>query len=82
MYLWIDTCSLQGLGGGSGSTWEPHACSIVQNAVVAPNLVGTIWEFPKIRGTMLEAPIIRTIVFWGLCRGPPILGKYHLYNYR
>ena len=24
------------------------------------------WEFPKIRGTILGVPIIRTIVFWGL----------------
>ena len=25
-----------------------------------------IWGFPKIRGTILGVPIIRTIVFWGL----------------
>ena len=25
-----------------------------------------IWGFPKIRGTFLGVPIIRTIVFWGL----------------
>ena len=24
------------------------------------------WEFPKIRGTLLGVPIIRTIVFWDL----------------
>ena len=28
------------------------------------------------RGTILGVPIIRTIVFWALYWGPPILGKY------
>ena len=37
-----------------------------------------IWEFPKIRGTLLGVPIIRTIVFGGLYWGPLILGNYHL----
>ena len=27
---------------------------------------GFIWGFPKIKGTFLGVPIIRTIVFWGL----------------
>ena len=40
-----------------------------------------IWGFPKIRGTFLGVPIIRTIVFWGLYWGPLILGNYHLYRY-
>ena len=31
--------------------------------------------FPKIRGTSLGAPIIRTIVYWGLYWGPPSFGK-------
>ena len=38
----------------------------------------TIWGFPKIRGTLLEIPIIRTVVFWGLYWGPRILGNYHI----
>ena len=29
-------------------------------------------------GTFLGVPIIRTIVFWGLYWGPPILGNYHI----
>ena len=33
-------------------------------------LHGYIWRFPKIRGTILGVPIIRTIVFWGLYWGP------------
>ena len=40
-----------------------------------------MWEFPKIRGTLLGVPIIRTkvtIVFWGLSWGPLILGNYHV----
>ena len=37
-----------------------------------------IWEFPKIRGVLLGFPIIRIIVFWGLCWGPPILGNSHM----
>ena len=39
---------------------------------------GLIWGFPTIRGTLLEAPIIRTIEFWGLYWGPPILGNSHM----
>ena len=29
-------------------------------------------------GTFSRVPIIRTIVFWGLYWGPPILGNYHI----
>ena len=36
------------------------------------------WGFPKIRDTILGVPIIRTIVFWGLYWGPPILGNYQV----
>ena len=36
------------------------------------------WGFPKIRGIILGVPIIRTIVFWGLYWGPPILGNYQI----
>ena len=37
-----------------------------------------MWGFPKIRGALLEVPIIRTIVFWGLYWGSLILGNYHV----
>ena len=37
-----------------------------------------IWGSPKIRGTLLGVPRIRTIVFWGLYWGPTILGNYHM----
>ena len=30
-----------------------------------------IWRFPKIRGTFSGVPIMRIILFWGLCWGPP-----------
>ena len=33
-------------------------------------------EFPRIMGTILGVPITRTIAFWGLYWGPPILGNY------
>ena len=29
-------------------------------------------------GTFLGVPIIRTIIFWGLYWGPPVLGNYHI----
>ena len=35
-------------------------------------LTGSIWGFPKIRGTLLRVPIIRIIISWGLYWGPPI----------
>ena len=41
----------------------------------------SIWGFPKIRGTFLGVPIIRTLVFWGPYWGPLILGNYHIYIY-
>ena len=34
--------------------------------------------FPKLRGTFLGAPIIKTTVYWGLYWGPLILGNYRL----
>ena len=34
--------------------------------------------FPKIGGTILGVPIIRTIVFLGLYWSPFILGNYHI----
>ena len=37
-----------------------------------------IWEFPKIRGTYLRVPSIRTIVYWDLYWGKLILGNYNL----
>ena len=37
-----------------------------------------ILGFPKIRGTILGVPIIRTIIFWGLYWGSLIEGNYHL----
>ena len=37
-----------------------------------------IWGLPKISGTILGVPIIRTTVFWGLYWGLPILGNYHI----
>ena len=37
-----------------------------------------MWEFPKIGGTILGVPIIRTIVYLGLYWGPLILGNYHV----
>ena len=36
------------------------------------------WGFPKIKGTFLGVPIIRTIVYWGLYWGPLILGSYQV----
>ena len=30
------------------------------------------WRFPKLRGTFLGAPIVRTVVFWGLYWALPI----------
>ena len=38
-----------------------------------------IWKFPKIRGTFLGVPIIKTILFGGLYWGPLILGNYHIF---
>ena len=47
------------------------------------NIVGIIsgglyGGFPKLGGTILGVPILRTIVFWGLYWGSLILGKYHI----
>ena len=34
--------------------------------------------FPKLGGIFLGVHIIRTIVFWGLYWGSPIVGNYHI----
>ena len=36
------------------------------------------WEFPKTRVPFWGVPIIRTILYWGLCWGTLILGNYHI----
>ena len=41
-----------------------------------------MWGFPKIRGTFLGVPIIRTIVYWGLYWGTLYFGKLpYIYIY-
>ena len=39
-----------------------------------------MWGFPKIRGTLLGALIIRIIIYWGLYWGPLIWGNYHAFS--
>ena len=34
--------------------------------------------FPKLGAPFWGIPIIRTIIYWGLYWGPPILGNYHM----
>ena len=41
-------------------------------------ILSSLWGFPKIKGTFLGVPIVRTVVLWGLYWGPLILGNYHL----
>ena len=41
-----------------------------------------VFWFPKIVGTSLGLFIIRTIVFWGLYWGSPILGNYYLLDFQ
>ena len=36
------------------------------------------WKFPKIGGTVLGIPAVRTIVYWGLYCGPPIWESYYV----
>ena len=43
----------------------------------APNF--HIWGFPKMRGTILNVLIIKTVIYWGLYWDPPILGNYHIF---
>ena len=37
----------------------------------------TSGRFPQVRDTFWGVPITRTIIFGGLCWGPPISGNYH-----
>ena len=67
-----------------GATMVPNITPIMENQMENEMEAGIIWgirgikEFPKIRGTLLGVPIIRTIIYWGLYWGPFILGNYHL----
>ena len=51
------------LSWATSSTWELHGLQVLSK-----------WGFPKIRGTFLGVPIIRTIVSWGLY-WVPLFGK-------
>ena len=43
-------------------------------------LYGHKWGFPKIRGTFLRIPIIRTTVYWGLYLGTLVSGNHQIYR--
>ena len=43
--------------------------------VSSPVFETPIWGFPKIRGTILGVPIIRSIIYWGLYWGSLYFGK-------
>ena len=66
--LGLSGCKGQG-GQGLGFAYTNSLKGVLQ---------GAIQVFPKIRGTFLGVPIIRTIVFWGLYWGSLILGNYHI----
>ena len=75
------------LGIRYGSSWETPASSTLTSdspdfngdgSANVPQGMKNVRHFPKIRGTLLGVPIIRTIVFWGLYWGPLILGNYHI----
>ena len=68
---------------GKSSTHFPHAPRWLLPGLATEPLVlrEPTWGFPKIRGTILGVPIIRTIVFRGLYWGPLILGNYHIKNF-
>ena len=51
-----------------------------QDVVAWDFIISLHLGFPKIRGTLFGAPIMRITVFWGLYWGPPILGNYHLHS--
>ena len=53
-------------GEGTGELQRSHIVDVFK------------WGLPKMRGTFLGVPIIRTIVFWGLYWGLPILGIYQM----
>ena len=54
------------------------AGNLMDDATTESWIIMAIWGFPKIRGTFLGVPIIRTIVYWGLDWGTLILGNYHM----
>ena len=58
-------------------SWRfPHCLG---SSIQRPRILSiSIWGFPKIRGTFLGVPVLRILVFWGLYRGPLILGNYHM----
>ena len=43
---------------------------------------GLYGGFPKLGVPFWGVPIVRTIVFWGLYWGPPILGNCHVHHFR
>ena len=67
---------LQQFGSGDfmncalGSFQARPSCKVLLCFILKPK-----WGFPKIRGTILGVPIIRTLVFWVLYWGPPYFGN-------
>ena len=51
---------------------RPNSMFLDRASKLVKKDLGYLWGFPKIRGTFLGVPIIRTIVFRGLYWGPLI----------
>ena len=58
---------------------KPH-CRLYRG-IMEKKMETTIWDSPKIRGTFLGIPIVRTIMFLGPILGSPYFGKlpYRVY---
>ena len=53
--------------------WRAYAQ--MSSRILLVPLIGDIWGFPKIRGTLLGVPIIRTYSILGSTLGSPYFGK-------
>ena len=73
-YVSLGECTGYRFESFAGCGVQEKSYATRQLAVGSPSKLtwSPIWEFPKLRGTILGVPIIRTIVFWGLYWGPPI----------
>ena len=79
MHLCLKT--IHGNSGSCFSVREPFTQNLKFKSELSFARPGSvsIWRFPKIRGTILGVPIIRTIVYWGLYWGALVLGSYHIH---
>ena len=71
-------CSFRGLRSNFGEMDYLSEVQTIANSSAKLSCMVKNGGFPKLRGTVLGVPVLRTVVFWGLYWGSSVLGNYRM----